>query len=554
MTVKEKSNVAYFCMEYGLHSDFKIYAGGLGILAGDYLKAAKDMELPVLGVGILWKQGYTQQLIDSNGKVYDSYPNYKYDFLEDTKVKVKVKIRGRDVYCKVWQVNNFDNNPLILLDTDLPENNDQWISGQLYGWFGEERIAQEMVLGIAGVRALRELDFEPDVYHFNEGHAVFAGIELIREKMEEEGMDFEEAWEETREEIVFTTHTPIIQGNEEHPHKLLEYMGAYQNLSLEQMAAIGGVPFNMTVAGLRLSYISNGVSELHSKTANKMWEDVDNSSEIIPITNGVHRPSWVSSKIIDCYQDKDKLWTVHMENKEELINYVKEKTGQQLKKDLLLIGFSRRAAPYKRGTFIFSELEKIEAYLKDSRIQIIFSGKAHPLDDVGKKIVAKQYAMAKKYPKSVVFLEDYSMEIGSYLVKGCDLWLNNPRRPKEACGTSGIKAAMNGVLNFSTLDGWWPEAYQEGKNGWQLGNGKEAADFEGKEKEKVKKQDLNDLKSLYNILLEEIVPSYYQSREKWLEMMQNSIESTYDKFSAQRMLKDYYKKMYDIDEYNIYKY
>ncbi|MFW6264797.1 MAG: alpha-glucan family phosphorylase [Bacillota bacterium] len=551
MTIEKIPKVAYFCMEYGLDSDFKIYAGGLGILAGDYLKAAKDMELPVIGVGILWKQGYTQQLLDSDGKPYDSYPNYNYDFLKDTGIKVKVRIRERDVYCKVWQVDNFNNNPLILLDTDLPENEDAWISGQLYGWFAEERIAQEMVLGIGGVRALRELGFEADIYHFNEGHAVFAGIELIREKMEEENLLFEEAWEETREEIVFTTHTPIIQGNEEHPHALLQYMGAYQSLSLEQMAAIGGVPFNMTVAGLRLSYISNGVSKLHGNTANKMWEDVDNSSEIIAITNGVHRPTWASQRIIENYQDKEKLWQLHMEHKEELLAYVKEKTGQLLKKDLLLIGFSRRAAPYKRGTFIFSDLEKIEPYLKDSRVQIIFSGKAHPLDDTGKEIVAKQYEMARKYPESVVFLEDYSMEIGSYLVKGCDIWLNNPRRPKEACGTSGVKAAMNGVLNFSTLDGWWPEAYQEGKNGWQLGNGKEAEDFDGSIKEQIKKQDQNDLNSLYTVLLEEILPCYYKDQEKWREMMQNSIESTYEKFSAQRMLEDYYQKMYNIEEYYI---
>ncbi|MFW5981525.1 MAG: alpha-glucan family phosphorylase, partial [bacterium] len=353
------------------------------------------------------------------------------------------------------------------------------------------------------------------------------------------------------EEIVFTTHTPIIQGNEEHPHRLLQYMGAYQNLSLEEMAAIGGVPFNMTVAGLRLSYISNAVSQLHSETARKMWRDVDNSSEIIAITNGVHRSSWVDDRIVESYQDREKLWEKHMDNKEKLIKYVEEKTGQQLKKDSLLIGFARRAAPYKRGTFIFADLEKIEHFLEDSKIQIIFSGKAHPLDDTGKKIVAKQYAMAKRYPDSVVFLEDYSMEIGNYLVRGCDLWLNNPRRPKEACGTSGVKAAMNGVLNFSTLDGWWPEAYQEGENGWQLGDGKQAEDFEGKDKEQVEKQDKNDLKSLYKVLLEEILSCYYGNREKWLEMMQKSIESTYQQFSAKRMLEDYYQKMYELEEYYI---
>ncbi|MFP4662564.1 MAG: alpha-glucan family phosphorylase [Halanaerobiales bacterium] len=551
MNEKELPMVAYFCMEYGLESNFNIYAGGLGILAGDYLKAAKDNEAPLLGIGILWKQGYTKQLVDNEGRPVDSYPVYKYEFLNDTEIKVKVRIRNRNVYCKVWEVNNFNNNSLYLLDTDLPENDDAWITGQLYGWFGEERIAQEMVLGIGGVRALRALGIEPEIYHFNEGHAVFAGLELIREKMEDEDFSFEDAWDKTREEIVFTTHTPIIQGNEEHPHRLLQYMGAYQNLTLEQMAAIGGVPFNMTVAGLRLSYISNGVSQLHSEIANQMWEDVDNRSEIIDITNGVHRGTWVSSEIDEVYQDKEKLWETHLDHKRELIEFVKNRTAKELSEDSLLIGFARRAAPYKRGNFIFSDLDKIEPLLEENKIQIIISGKAHPLDDTGKDIVADQVAMARKY-SGVVFLEDYDMDIGHHLTRGCDLWLNNPRRPKEACGTSGVKAAMNGVLNFSTLDGWWPEAYQEGENGWQLGDGKEENDFTGDAEERVEKQDKNDLESLYKTLTAEIIPTYYDDKEKWKAMMQKSIESTKEQFSAKRMLDDYYSKMYNLDEYNIY--
>lgn len=552
MSKDERPEVAYFCMEYGLESDFKIYAGGLGILAGDYLKAAKDSDLPVVGIGILWKQGYTQQLIGQDGRPFDSYPIYEYDFLIETGVTVKVKIRDRWVFCKVWEVSNFNNNSLYLLDTDLPENSDTWITGQLYGWFAEERIAQEMVLGIGGVRALRQLGIEPDIYHFNEGHAVFAGTELIREKMVEEDISFEEAWEETREEIVFTTHTPIIQGNEEHPHNLLQYMGAYQNLTLEQMAAIGGVPFNMTVAGLRLSYISNGVSQLHSETANKMWEEIDDRSEIISISNGVHRNTWVSSEIRQIYKEKEKLWDIHLNNKKELIEFVINRTGKQLKMDSLLIGFARRAAPYKRGIFIFSDMDIIDPLLRENKIQIIFSGKAHPLDDSGKEIVAKQVAIADKYPGSVIFLENYDMEIAYYMTRGCDLWLNNPRRPKEACGTSGIKAAMNGILNFSILDGWWPEAYREDENGWQLGDGKYEDDFDGDYSEKIKKQDQNDLKSLYETLLDEILPTYYNDREKWKTMMQQSIKSTIEKFSAQRMLRDYYEKMYMLDEYNVY--
>ncbi len=542
--------VAYFCMEYGLHTDFKIYAGGLGILAGDYLKAARDMEMPVIGIGILWKQGYTRQVIGEKNQPVDSYPVYKYDLLEDTGVKVRVRIRHRDVYCKVWKVDQFDNAPLYLLDTDLPENNvDSWITGQLYGWFEEERLAQEMVLGIGGVRALRELGIEVDLYHFNEGHAVFAGLELIREKMEEDGLDFETAWDSTRDEIVFTTHTPIIQGNEEHPHRALQYMGIYQNLELEDMVAIGGAPFNMTVAGLRLASVSNGVSELHSKTANRMWENIYNRSKIIPITNGVHRPTWVSKDIIDYKDDEEKLWKNHLKLKKELINFIGERTGTELKLESLLIGFARRAAPYKRGDFIFTDEEKIGPLLEKGKIQLIMSGKAHPLDDTGKQIAAYQAAMAEKYPDSVVFLEDYDMETGYYLTRGCDLWLNNPHRPKEACGTSGMKAAMNGVLNLSILDGWWPEACQDGVNGWQFGGGLDEDDFKGSRDERIKKQDKHDLKNLYQTLFDQVMPIYYNEREKWIDMMRESINSTYQRFSAQNMLSKYYELMYDIEEY-----
>ena len=251
MDTKSLPKVAYFCMEYGLQSDFKIYAGGLGILAGDYLKGAKDMNVPIIGIGIKWRQGYGEQKISENGYPYDAYYNYKYDFLEDTGITVSVKIRNIDVLCKVWKCDNFNNNPIYLLDTDIPENTESWITGQLYGWFGEERIAQEMVLGIGGIKALRALEIPIDVYHFNEGHADFAALELIKEKMCS-GFTFEDAWKLTKNEVVFTTHTPIIQGNESHPLDKLEFMGAFNGLTRDQMIRIGGDPFNMTVAGLRL--------------------------------------------------------------------------------------------------------------------------------------------------------------------------------------------------------------------------------------------------------------------------------------------------------------
>lgn len=535
MKTNMSPRVAYFCMEYGLDATMKTYAGGLGILAGDYLKGAKDYHYPIIGVGMKWKQGYSDQKIDETGRPYDAFHNYTYDALEDTGVSVTVKIRQRDVVCKVWKTEQFGNAPLYLLDTDIPENEDRWITGQLYGWFGEERIAQEMVLGIAGVRALRELGIEVDVYHFNEGHALFAGFELIKEKIEQ-GMKFEEAVLESRKEIVFTTHTPVIEGNESHYLDRLMYMGANNGLTLEQLVTIGGSPFNMTVGALRLARKSNAVSKLHSKTANTMWAHVEQCSEIIGITNCIHKPTWVDERMLAAADGEGDMWDTHMENKRNLIQFVKERTGAVLKEDRLIIGFSRRAAPYKRSDFIFSDETVIGPLLKNRQIQIVFSGKAHPLDDTGKEIVTKLVAMAKAYPNAVVFLENYDMNIGKMLTRGADVWLNNPRRPKEASGTSGMKAAMNGVLNVSTLDGWWPEACKHGINGWQFGDGFQC------EKEEV--QDAHDLQALYSVVEKEVLPTYYHNRSKWIQMMRHSILSTKDEFDVKRMLEEYYEELY----------
>lgn len=528
--------VAYFCMEYGLDASFKMYAGGLGILAGDYLKGARDYGYPVVGVGIKWKQGYTDQYIGEDGQPYDAYNNHRYEFLEDTGVTVTVRIREQDVICKVWRTNNFGNAPLYLLDTDLPENEDCWITGQLYGWFGEERIAQEMVLGIGGIRALRALGIEVDVYHFNEGHAIFAGFELLRERMTM-GDTYREALAKTRQSIVFTTHTPIIQGNEVHPIHRLLYMGANNGLTIEELVEIGGAPFNMTVAALRLSRISNAVAQLHAVTANKMWAHVKGRSEIIGITNAIHIPTWVDETMLRAAENGDDLWKPHQANKRQLIQFIEEHTGIALDTETLLIGFSRRAAPYKRSNLIFGDPEIIGPLLENRRLQIVFSGKAHPLDDIGKEIVANLVMMAKTYPKAVVFLENYDMTIAHRLTRGADVWLNNPRRPKEASGTSGMKAAMNGVLNFSILDGWWPEACRHGINGWQFGDGFESED------ESV--QDAHDMRALYKVLLDEVIPTYYMNKDKWAEMMHQSILGIREGFGIKRMLDEYFHLMYE---------
>lgn len=545
MTTKKLPTVAYFCMEYALESGFKIYAGGLGILAGDYLKGVKDYGFPLVGIGIRWKQGYGEQFIEpATGKAYDAYKNYSHEFLEDTGVTVKVPIKGRDVLVKVWKVNSHGVDSLYLLDTDIEENDGEarWITGQLYGWFGEERVAQEMVLGIGGVRALKALKIKPEVYHFNEGHALFAGFELMRQRMAK-GATFEAAWAKTREEVVFTTHTPIVQGNESHPIERFMYLGANLGLTRTQLKQLGGSPFNMTVGALRLSRISNAVADLHRVTANKMWSKIKGRSEIIGITNAIHHGTWVDHRMLELASAcdgtkarKQALWKRHLENKRKLIEFVKQRTGVVLDPNVLLIGFSRRAAPYKRSNFIFTDRSFIEPLLKSGKLQIVFAGKSHPLDDNGKVIVEDIVAMSRKYAGRVVFLENYDMEIGTMLTRGSDVWLNNPRRPKEASGTSGMKAAMNGVLNLSILDGWWPEACHHGVNGWQFGDGFEST------KDAV--LDKHDFKAFKKVLAQEVLPTFYEHPDKWIDMMVESIQSTREAFGVKRMLDEYYSRMY----------
>lgn len=539
MPTSSLPRVAYFCMEYALQSDFKMYAGGLGILAGDYLKGARDHKFPIVGIGIKWKQGYTDQRITPEGKAIDTYPIYTYPFLKDTGKMITVTIRKREVKCKIWLCDKFKNAPLYLLDTDVPGNEDTWITGQLYGWFGEERIAQEMVLGIGGVKALRALKIPVDVYHFNEGHALFAGFELMREKMEA-GQSFVDAKAQTRNEIVFTTHTPVVQGNESHYLDRLVYMGATNGIFNKQtLKELGGSPFNMTVGALNLSRKANAVSQLHAETANKMWEHVTDKAPIMGITNAIHVPTWVDRSLVKAAKTgtDNEVWKLHQQNKKALLDFIYERTGTKLKPNALLLGFSRRAVPYKRSDFIFSDPAKVSKLFKNGDLQIVFSGKAHPQDDGGKQIVANIVALTKKYPKSVVFLENYDMTIGAMLVRGADVWLNNPRRPQEASGTSGMKAAMNGVPNFSILDGWWPEACEHGVNGWQIGNGYENAN--------EKKLDAHDQKALYEVLLKEVIPTYYKDKKGWISIMRQSILSTHTKFAMKRMLSEYYTHLYN---------
>jgi len=531
-----KPHTAYFCMEYGLDENMRIYAGGLGILAGDILKAAKEYSYPVTGIGLLWRKGYSKQVINKEGRPEDQHPVNKeiYKHAEDTGETVTVTIRDQEVTLKIWKLDKFDNATLYLLDANLPENRKyQTITDGLYDGFNERRIAQEIALGIGGVKAIRKLGLNIDIYHFNEGHAALAGTELIKEKMET-GMDFHTAWDDIKEEIVFTTHTPVKEGNESHSLDSLKKMSAFNSLSRKQMQEIGDSPFSMTVAGLRLSRISNGVAKLHGQTSREMWKEVAGKSPIISITNGVHRGTWVDDRIIENMGDPEAIYRNRQTMKQELVDFIKERNGAQLNPDKLIIGFARRATAYKRPNLIFKKSDVIDPYLESGEIQLVFSGKSHPTDDNGKEIVANLVKKAKQFPNSVVFLEDYNMEIARYMTRGVDIWLNNPRKPLEASGTSGMKAAMNGGLNLSILDGWWVEGCEHGINGWQFGDG-----YVGEG------QDESDLYALYRVLFNDVIPTFYGNKDRWKDMMMESIDTTYERFSAKKMLERYYMEMYN---------
>jgi starch phosphorylase len=525
-------------MEYGLDKKLPIYAGGLGVLAGDYLKAAQDLQLPVVGIGILWRQDYTEQFIDADGNLYDVYPTYNYEFLHDTGVMVPVFIEGEEVRLKVWQTDQFQNAPLYLLDAGKPGTRHGNFTARLYGGGDADRIIQEIILGIGGVKALRALWITVDIYHFNEGHAVLAGLELIREKMENHGDSFDKAWGKTRNQVVFTTHTPVEAGNEKHSHELLFRLGANNTLSYEQLLKLGGDPFNMTVAALRLSCINNGVSKIHGETAREMWEGVDQKGPIISITNGVHVGTWQAPEIEEAFSKGGDLWEAHMIQKRRLLTFVQQKTGIKMNPDAMLVGFARRAAAYKRSDLIFRDISAITPILEEGRLQLLFSGKAHPNDDLGKSIIRELVKMEERFKKSVIFVENYNMEKALLIVRGCDVWLNNPCRPLEASGTSGMKAALNGVLNLSVLDGWVGEGIRHGVCGWLL-------DEHPHDLPEAVDEDERDLIILYEILMNEIIPIFYENRFQWLEMMKDSIKMALGKFTSSRMAGEYYEKMYN---------
>lgn len=600
--------VAYFSMEFGLHECLPIYSGGLGILAGDHCKEASDLGIPFVGVGFLYPQGYFRQTITNNGVQEAQYEKVVFSQIPATpaltptgdEVLISVDLPGRKVYAKVWQFQ-IGRIKLLLMDTDVAPNAmaDRQLSASLYGGNHEVRVGQEIMLGIGGVRALRALGMHPSVYHMNEGHAAFLGLERIRERVIEGGLSFAEAQEVVVASTVFTTHTPVPAGNDVFDFGLVDayfssywgQMGIDQNdfFNLGRQDTEWGQRFGMTALALRLSGYHNGVSALHGAVARDMWRQLwpGLGAEEVPIghvTNGVHTSSWLSPEIAALYDEHlsvnwsdtisspntwapisdvpdDLLWAAHNHRKHLLLQFVRSRVQSQrlrfgegpaqvaaarnvLNPSALTIGFARRVPTYKRATLIFRDRERLRRLLNnpDRPVQILFAGKAHPADEPGKALIKEIYD-ASRHPDfegKIIFLENYDMNMARYLVSGVDVWLNNPVRPYEASGTSGQKAALNGVPNCSIRDGWWDEGY-DGTNGWAIGEARSYANREV--------QDEADSQSLYALLEHEIVSLYYERGNDglphgWIHVMKRAIQTCAPQYSMQRQVQDYTRLYY----------
>lgn len=602
--------IAYFCAEYGLHESLGIYSGGLGVLAGDHMKTASDMALPLVGVGLLYRRGYFRQTIDADGHQEHAYPNYDLSRLPLTRaldrtgdpLTVTVELPGRDVRVDVWTAQ-VGRVPVLLLDTDTPENHraDRPITHILYVRGREMRLHQELVLGVGGVRAIRALGINPAVWHLNEGHSAFLLAERAREAVAA-GATLDEAFAENRRNSVFTIHTPVSAGNERFDAALIRQI-AGPLLDGDGRPGTGGVPvdrvleigrgadgdpgqFDMTAFSLRLTSRANAVSLLHAVTANATWKDVV-PHEILGLTNGIHTPTWVGRPVGELLErhlgaDLDhldpatpasrwwehmdgippaELWAAHQHQKSELAHFARGRLRVQLARHgeaprtldqletaldpgVLTIGFARRFATYKRSGMIFRDIERLARLVHDADrpVQIVFAGKAHPADRPGQAVIQEIFTRSRSAALRgrVFIIEDYDLRIGRFLVQGVDVWLNNPRRPLEASGTSGMKAAANGVVNASVLDGWWDEGF-DGDNGWAIG-GRETNPDEAA-------QDWSDAEDLYRILEQEVIPAYYERDANglptaWLGGMQRSMAKAIWRFSSTRMLHEYAEQMY----------
>ena len=598
---------AYFCAEYGWHEAIATYSGGLGILAGDHTKAASELGVPLVAIGPYYPEGYFHQRVAADGRqeaVYfrstpDDQPLEPVEDDDGAPVRVRLRVFGREVVVGAWRVW-VGRVPVYLLDVDLPDNHpdDRALLARLYGGDQRTRIAQEMILGIGGVRMLRALDIEPSSWHINEGHSAFMALERCRELVAE-GMPFDQARELVAASTVFTVHTPVAAGNDAFPFELVTqaFAGDWNALGLRQhdFLELGranhgwGPVFSMPALALRFTTGRNGVARLHGDTSRRMWSDLwpEVPIEEVPIghvTNGVHAATWVAPRIRDLVaevlprdwrqriDDVDmwrpvadlepaELWAARQEIKAQSVRFLRRRVARQLDRqeasptaladaselfdpDALTIGFARRFATYKRATLVLRDLDRLHRILShpERPVQLVFAGKAHPADEGGQELVRQIHVLSgdPRFHGRVLFVEDYDMAVGRALTRGVDVWLNNPRRPLEASGTSGQKAAMNGVLNLSILDGWWPEGF-DGMNGWAIG-GERTYDDDAR-------ADEADADQLYDLLEREVVPLYYERDENgvpraWMRRSARAIASVTPRFNAQRMVKDYVRDYY----------
>jgi starch phosphorylase len=600
--------IAYFCAEFGLHESLPIYSGGLGILAGDHCKEASDLGLPLVGVGFLYPQGYFRQRITRAGRQEADAEKLNFSEVPATpatnpkgrEVMVDVELPGRRVYAKVWRIQ-VGRVPLFLMDTDVAPNapHDRTLSARLYGGDHEMRIAQEIMLGIGGVRTLRQLGIDANVWHMNEGHSAFLGLERCRELVQWLRVPFDVAREIAAANAIFTTHTPVAAGNDVFNFDLVDrYFSTFwpqlgldregfHRLGLEETS--WGAGFSMTVLALNLSAQHNGVSDLHGEVSRQMWHFLWPEAEtdevpIIAITNGVHTATWLAPRMADLYRQylgpswydhldeprtwakieevpDGELWEAHGELKVAMIEYARARLARQrvrhrespeliaaatesLSPNALTIGFARRFATYKRATLLFRNPKRLATILNDPArpVQVIFAGKAHPNDQPGQDFIRQVYEFSQRpeFAGKIVFLEDYDIDMARHLVSGCDLWLNTPIRPHEASGTSGQKASLNGLPNLSILDGWWAEAYN-GRNGWAIGTGQEYRDDQTR--------DDADAAALYTALEQQVIPRYFDRGldgipHRWVAVMKEAIRTVAPAFSMRRMLKQYVTELY----------
>ncbi len=588
------SSIAYFSFEFGLVASLPIYSGGLGILSGDHTKEASDLGLPFVGIGFLYPQGYFTQHLDADGWQQASYEKLNFALAPAVPAKdptgreimIEVELPGRSVYAKVWRIQ-VGRVPLFLMDTDVDVNApaDRELAAHLYGGDRELRIIQEYVLGIGGVRALRALGYAPRVWHLNEGHCAFSVLERAREFVQQ-GMPFDQAREAVRASTVFTTHTPVPAGNDAFAFELIEkYFAAFwQKLGItreqffdlaRQYMPWGEAEFSMTVLALKFAGAANGVSELHGQVSRRMWnflwpQRTENDVPIGSITNGVHSLTWLSPRYHSLFDEyfprnwrahidnpamweiiekipDEKLWETHQSLKRRLVDVARTRGvgTNAFQEDVLTLGFARRFATYKRAVLAFRDIERLKQILNDPKhpVQLVFSGKAHPADDPGKELIRQivQFSKMPGFENRITFVEDYDIMVARALVHGVDVWLNNPRRPLEASGTSGQKAALNGAPNFSVLDGWWREGYVASVNGWAIGEDRAWDDVDA--------QDAADAASFYATLENEIAPLYYAHDadgipHAWVRRMKDAIKTIAPRFSTMRMVKEYTTKYY----------